>query len=78
MTEEPLSEPWICLAFLKMASYELWVRGKVEGTSLTFHADSKKEGRIVVKGSSRPRMIMQYSPHVMIAHVGDTSMAVPS
>ena len=54
MTEEPLSEPWICLAFLKMASYELWVRGKVEGTSLTFHADSKKEGRIVVKDLHGP------------------------
>ena len=44
MTEEPLCEPGIYLAFL------LWVRGKVEGTFLTFHAaDDKKESRIVGK-----------------------------
>ena len=54
MTEEPLCEPWIFLAFLEMASCELWVRGKVEATFLAFHADDKREGRIVEKDLHGP------------------------
>lgn len=38
VTEEPLCQPSIYLALLEMASYELWVREKVEGTFLAFHA----------------------------------------
>lgn len=62
MTEAPLCEPWIYLAFL------LWVRGKVEGTFLAFHvvAEDKKESRIVDKDLRGPRMIMHHSRHVMI------------
>ena len=49
MSEEPLCEPWIYLAFL------LWVRGKVEGTFLAFHAaEDKKESRIVDKDLHGP------------------------
>ena len=52
MTEEPLCEPWIYLAFL------LWVRGKVEGAFLAFlafhAADDKKESRIVDKDLHGP------------------------
>lgn len=54
MTEQPLCESGIYLTLLDMASCELWVRGKVEGTFLTFHADVKKESRIVGKDLHGP------------------------
>ena len=54
MTVQPLCESGILLTLLEMASCELWARGKVEGTFLTFHADVKKESRIVEKDLHGP------------------------
>lgn len=39
MTEEPLCEPWIYLAFL------LWVRGKVEGTFPRLPCSRQEKGK---------------------------------
>lgn len=50
VTEEPLCQPSIYLALLEMASYELWVREKVEGT---FHAQRTKGKVESLERSSR-------------------------
>ena len=73
MTEEPLCQPSIYLALLEMASYELWVREKVEGTFLAFHAQTTK-GKVESFGKIITGQ--HYDPHVMTAHVFDSLTTV--
>ena len=71
--EEPLCQPSIYLALLEMASYELWVREKVEGTFLAFHAHTTKRK---VESLEKIFTGQHYGPHVMIAHAFDSLTTV--